>query len=97
MFWCAKLYENWYFDGWKHVISSEDKSDLIGKYNDQVSSIKVRNGCNFTGYNHEISKDDPKLLFSQTSDLSYVGKENDNYMTGFSCECNSKEHFSITF
>ena len=104
VFWCAKLYEHKEFDikGWRHVITTTDKYDLVrdkygDDYDDQVSSIEVRNGCNFTGY-RDAGLNIP--LFSATSDLPILKKNDDDkttndQITSFNCECNGKQYFPI--
>ena len=92
--WCAKLYEHGNYLGWQHEVSETLDESLVehGK-NDKVSSIKVRPGCTFKGYHHSGLND---LMFTVSSDMSFVGIDNNDKMTSFSCECSGKNCFLIS-
>ena len=62
----------------------ETENGNIQHKNDKVSSVKVKDGCTLKAYRHTHQQD---LLFTATSDMSYVGHDNNDHMSSFSCSC----------
>ena len=49
--WCAKLYRHAWFIGWVEVVGETNGNSLAGdSMDDKISSVKVRDGCTFKGY-----------------------------------------------
>ena len=72
-----------------HEVAVTENEDLPREdpKNDKVSSIKVRTGCTFKGYHHSGLNN---LMFSATSDINSLGKDNYDKMTSFSCNCRTQ-------
>ena len=49
--WCAKLYQDWKFRGWEYVVTVKNGiSTIPSSKNNDVSSIRMRIGCQLTAY-----------------------------------------------
>ena len=86
--WCAKLYEHWYEwsnSGWELIITETNGVTNMNLYEDQASSVKVRNGCQFVAYQDFNGQN---LLFNITEDIPNedFGDKNDE-ISSYSCHC----------
>ena len=85
--WCAKYYQDSYFNGWEKVVGKTSQLDLSGNENDQASSVRVRPGCTLKLFR------DPNnvgLLYSLTTDFDFLSDYNDQ-VSSFSCTCQEDE------
>ena len=70
--WCAKLYKDYDYAGLvTHAHKGADNLEIL---NEAVSSVKVREGCIFTGYEDQAQKGDSILITDDTPSL----KDNDH-------------------
>ena len=93
---CAILYDNSHYntqlDGWVYKVSETDSENIIANYNNDASSLKVRNGCTFKAYK-KINQDE--LMFNATDDMEDLGSSNQQ-ISSYSCECEpSKTIFQL--
>ena len=88
---CAKLYEHDQYNGWVEAVKETSNGHVLHRNrNDKVSSVKVTPGCTLKAYRH-INLE--SLLFTATSDMNYVGHQNNDHMTSFSCTCGKFRFF----
>ena len=92
--WCAKIYESTSFGGWEKELSETNFGSLSGTAGDnQASSIKVRDGCIFKGFDED---DQNTIIFKRTADIQEEfqsermdtnGHNANDKLTSYSCEC----------
>lgn len=95
--WCAKIYESTVFGGWEKELPETNFASLSGTAGDnQASSIKVREGCTFKGFDED---DQNKLIFERTDDiqlefqyenLNQNGMNANDKLTSYSCKCQGR-------
>ena len=86
--WCAKLYEHWYEwsnSGWELIITETNGVTNMNLYEDQASSVKVRNGCQFVAYEH-YNGQNLLVALTEDSDTEFVTNHNDK-TSSYSCNC----------
>ena len=88
---CAILYENSYCNGWAYKVSETDSENILDIYNNEATSIKVRNGCTFKGYRYANKGD---LMFTTVDDMEYL-KDFDQAVSSYSCECASSKIYGL--
>ena len=84
---CARLYSDAYYLGSKQDLD-EGEGDIHDR-NDQVSSIRVNQGCTLTVYRDMGYKG---MIYSLSEDLKWFDKENDK-MSSYRCICDGKNYF----
>ena len=83
--WCAKLYENGGYSGWELIITETNGVTNMNLYEDQASSVKVRNGCQFVAYEH-YNGQNLLVTLTEDSDTEFVTNHNDK-TSSYSCNC----------
>ena len=83
--WCAKLYENGGYSGWELIITETNGVTNMNLYEDQASSVKVRNGCQFVAYEH-YNGQNLLVTLTEDSDTEFVTYHNDK-TSSYSCNC----------
>ena len=84
---CARLYSDAYYLGRKQDLD-EGEGDIHDR-NNQVSSIRVKQGCTLTAYRDMGYKG---MILSLSEDLKWLEKENDN-ISSYRCICDGKNYF----
>ena len=90
---CAILYGEQHYHGWNFKVPDTDSENLLGQFENQVSSIKLRDGCIFEAYkkvNNEIH------IFTTNDDMEHLGIFDDE-MSSFSCKCTTSEIYFIFY
>ena len=90
--WCAKLYQHDY-SGWEFLVTeTQGISDIPSCKDNAVSSVKVRNGCQFVAYQDFNGQN---LLFNITEDMPNedFGDKNDK-ISSYSCHCGECTSFA---
>ena len=88
---CAILYENSYYNGWAYKVSETDSENILDIYNNEATSIKVRNGCTFKGYRYANKGD---LMFTTVDDIEDF-EDFDQAVSSYSCECASSKIYGL--
>ena len=86
---CAILYGDSNYEGWIYKVSEVESENIISKYNNDSSSIKIRNGCTFKGYRYP---NQGELMFSATDDVENLGNF-DEEISSYSCKCIPSKDF----
>ena len=81
--WCAKYYQDSYFNGWEKVVGKTSQLDLSGNENDQASSVRVNSGCTLKLFRHHKNIG---LLDSLTADVPSLSAYDDQ-VSSLSCTC----------
>ena len=84
---CATLHGNQNYHGWNFKVPETNSENLLGQFDNHVSSIKLRDGCIFEAYNkanNEIH------MFSTNDDMEHLGIFDDQ-ISSFSCECTTSK------
>ena len=90
---CAILYDDQHYHGWNFKVPEMNSENLLGQFDNHVSSIKLRDGCMFQAYNqfnNEI------YMFTTNDDMEDLSTF-DNQMSSFSCECTTSRFYSSWF
>ena len=83
--WCAKLYQHDY-SGWEFLVTeTQGISDIPSCKDNAVSSVKVRNGCQFVAYEH-YNGQNLLVTLTEDSDTEFVTNHNDK-TSSYSCNC----------
>ena len=88
---CAILYENSYYNGWAYKVSETDSENILDIYNNEATSIKLRNGCTFKGYRYANKGD---LMFTTVDDMEDF-EDFDQAVSSYSCECASSKIYGL--
>ena len=83
--WCAKLYEHDEYKGWEEEVSQTNYGVLSNSHRDAVTSIRVRDGCNFKGYKYS---DKSTLIEDLSDDVHHLA--NNDELRSYSCSCFGK-------
>ena len=75
-----------------YKISETGSENIVSNYDNDSSSLKIRNGCTFKGYRYANNKE---LMFTATDDLEHLG-DFDEEISSYSCECTTSKT-SYTF
>ena len=68
-----------------------DSENILDIYNNEATSIKVRNGCTFKGYRYANKGD---LMFTTVDDMEYL-EDFDQAVSSYSCECASSKIYGL--
>ena len=86
---CAILYENSYYNGSVYKVSETDSENILANFDNVASSLKVRDGCIFKGYNNINAEE---LLFATNDDEEFL-RNYDNAISSYSCHCSPSKIF----
>ena len=81
--WCARLYENGNYKGWTQEIHEEDQVEISKDRNDELSAVKVKNGCKLYLYRHYGLNE---LVGIVTKHNPFLKNYNDQ-ISSLKCEC----------
>ena len=84
---CATLYGDKEYHGWFFKVPETNSENLLEEFNNQVSSIKLRDGCIFEAYNETNNE---THMFTANDDMADLYTF-DNQLSSFSCQCTTSE------
>ena len=87
---CAVLYEKKNYTGWMYKVSETNSENIISKYDNASSSLKVKQGCIFYGYKHANKRG---FMFNSTEDITDLAKY-DEEISSYICECHPSKTFN---
>ena len=87
---CAALYEHQNYTGWMYKVSEVDSENILSKYDNAASSIRIRQGCTFHGYKHANKT---AFMFNSKEDIEDLAKY-DEEISSYFCECPPSKIFT---
>lgn len=87
--WCARLYEHRNYKGWTQEIIEQGHVKILSDRNDELSSVKVKNGCTLRLYKNH-GKDE--LMDIVTKHKSFLNNYNDQ-ISSLSCYCKGHDSY----
>ena len=81
--WCARLFQHADYKGWTQEIHEEHHVEISSDRNDELSAVKVKDGCTLKLYRHYGKKE---LVYIATKHNSFLKNDND-MISSLSCHC----------
>merc|ERR1712008_287847 len=91
--WCARLYENGNYKGWTQEIHEEDQVEISKDRNDELSAVKVKNGCKLYLYRDYGLNE---LVDIVTKHNPFLKNYNDQ-ISSLKCECKGHHSYKKYF
>ena len=85
--WCAKLYGNDDYGGWNYEVTQTNSANMPDNYDNAVTSIKVRTGCIFKGYDEKSKVTFLKEILGDIPKFGTLTPNINNQISSYSCSC----------
>ena len=73
-----------------YKVSETDSENILPKYDNASSSLKIRQGCIFYGYKHANKRG---FMFKSAEDITDLAKD-DEEISSYICECRPSKTFN---